>query len=84
VSQINPQALAILPTSSRLRDSLLRLDIIARSRLVESSAEVAAVVSTRIADASTASLKKGLHRSAWIALGLALGFGVILARGTRR
>lgn len=70
---------------SRLRTSLLRLDEAARARLA--TVDVDQVVARGVAHAearAAAWLRRRLHANAWLALGLAVGVGVLLARTPRR
>jgi ElaB/YqjD/DUF883 family membrane-anchored ribosome-binding protein len=71
---------------SRLHESLARLDVAARARLVEAGDDTELVVArviTRLEARATASLREGLRANAWLAIGITIGVGVLLGSRSR-
>jgi hypothetical protein len=77
----------IAPPRSPLRESLSRLDQAARARLVTTGDDVENAIAAAAAhlEARTrAGLRRALHSRAWVALGLAVGLGILLGGRQRR
>lgn len=69
----------------QLREALMRLDTVARGRIVAAGGDVerlVAAVSARVEARAHVAVREGLRRHAWLAIGLALGLGALV--GARR
>lgn len=68
---------------SRLQSSLVRLDAAARARVVSAGTDVEHIVAqaaARLEERAVTALREGLHSRAWLAIGVAVGIGILLGR----
>ncbi len=74
-------------SDAKLREALVELDALATARVTTLGGDVARICATVIVDTAADALvevRRALHGRAWLALGVAVGVGVMLGRASRR